>query len=433
MIELDNRFPELGEWKSFEELENIHDRYIEDNLNHAYKLPFYKELISNYSNSLKLTDFPIITKEDLRRAYPFGMLAVPKEKLSSYHESSGTTGNPTSSYFTENDWNDIASRFNRNRVNLSEQDTVMIKTPYAMLTTAHQMHKAALLRKATIVPADNRSSITTYTRVIKLLRDIQISVAWCMPTEPLFWAKTAKLNGYDPKIDFPNLREFLVAGEALNPKKRERMESIWGNIKISQDYGSTETGSLAGECSHGNLHLWADRFIFEVYDADEGILKREGEGQLVVTSLFREAMPLIRYNLGDFVRVTYESCDCNWNLPKIEIIGRNSTPIIQHKKLFPNKLEELIYDLPEENEIYFWRGKYDKDRLIVELETSSDISDVSAKLKSDIMDHLQINAEVKVVPSGTLVPDEILLAQNQFAKPKFLFADNEDWSKAILY
>jgi phenylacetate-CoA ligase len=295
------------------------------------------------------------------------------------------------------------------------------------------MHKAALLRKATIVPADNRSSITPYSRIIKLLHDIQITVSWCMPTEPLLWARTAKLIGYDPKFDFPFLREFLVAGEALSEKKRKRIESTWGDIRVSQDYGSTETGSLAGECSHGNLHLWADRFIFELYDEEEDILKKAGEGQLVVSSLFREAMPLIRYNLGDYVRITYDSCECGWHLPIVEVIGRNAVPIVQQRKLFPYRLEDLIYDLPEENEVYFWRGKYSKEQLIIELETSSNVTDVEAKLKADIMKYLQIKAEVNVVPAGTLVPKHALLAQNQFTKPKFLFKDSEDWSKAILY
>lgn len=433
MYEIKTSFPQINDWNSFDELEDIQNEYINKSLNNACRSDFYNKFVGKYHSKLSLDDFPVISKSDLRDAYPFGLLTVPNERLSSYHESSGTTGKPTSSYFTENDWEDITSRFNRNRVNISEKDTIIIKTPYAMLTTAHQMHKAAQNKKATIVPADNRSAITSYSRIIKLLQDIRVSVAWCMPTEPLFWAKTAKLNGYNPKKDFPFLREFLVAGEPLSHKKKERMESIWGGTKISQDYGSTETGSLAGECPHGNLHLWADRFIFELYDENDKTLKKYGEGQLVVSSLFREAMPLIRYNLGDYVRITYDSCDCGWKLPKIKIIGRNSTPIVQQQKLHLHRLEELIYCLSEENDIYFWRGKYSKDQLIIELETSTNITDVESTLKSDIMEHLKINAQINVVPSGTLVPDEILLHENSFTKPKFLFEENEDWSKAILY
>src|SRR5262249_41654884 len=144
-----------------------------------------------------------------------------------------------------------------------------------------------------------------------------------MPTETLLWAAAAKAAGLRPDRDFPALRALFVGGEPLGPARRRRISEIW-KVPVVEEYGSTETGSLSGECPEGRMHLWADRAIFEVYHPDTGEITAGGAGQLVVTPLFREAMPLLRYNLEDDVEVSYACCGCGWELPTVRVLGRSA-------------------------------------------------------------------------------------------------------------
>jgi phenylacetate-CoA ligase len=382
-----------------------------------------------------LAALPLTTKQDLRNSYPFDLLAVPKERLATYHESSGTSGEPTASYFTEQDWFDVADRFARSAVGLNSADTLMVKTPYSMVTTAHQAHRAAYLKGATVVPADNRSSIMPYMKVVRLLHDLGVTVAWCLPSECLLWAAAARHGGYRTEADFPDLRAFLVAGEPLSCAKRVRIQEIWGGAQVVEDYGSTETGSLAGECPKGNLHLWADRFVVEVYDVETGTSAQEGFGQLVVTSLHREAMPLIRYNLGDLVEVTYSPCDCGWHLPTVRVLGRASAQLtVGRKSISASQLEELVFRLPKAFEVMFWRARLTSSKLEVELEVPPQNESLArSELEEAITTHLRVRSDVRGVPPGTLAPEAILTAQQDFLKPRNLFQENEDWAKAVIY
>ena len=297
----------------------------------AAQAPFYRAcgLASNFA------DVAITTKEDLRGAYPFGFLAVAREKIATYHESSGTSGNPISSYFTDADWDDVVSRFLRSDVGLNSKDMVIVKTPYALVTTAHQMHQAARVAGATVVPADNRSHNMPYARVVRLLRDLPITVAWCLPTEVQLWAFVARRLGLSPERDFPHLRAFLVAGEPLSPARKRMLSKLWGGKRIIEDYGSTETGSLAGECQFGRLHLWDDRVHFEVRDGAD--LRHHGTGSLLVTPLLREAMPLVRYELGDHVTISPADCPCGSSHATVSIAGRETGAFRARD------LEEIIY------------------------------------------------------------------------------------------
>jgi phenylacetate-CoA ligase len=377
---------------------------------------------------------PVTTKEDLRAAYPFGLLAVERTDLATYHESSGTSGEPTPSYFTDGDWDDIASRFLRNGVDLSPDDAVFIKTPYSLVTTAHQMHRAARQRGALVIPADNRSSNMPYRKVVRLLRDLEVSVAWCLPTETLLWAAAARQAGLSPERDFPKLRAFVVAGEPLTEAKRQRIESLWGGIPVFQDYGSTETGSLAGECSARRLHFWSDRLYPEVLPDDGPSAPSMGRGSLVVTPLFREAMPLVRYRLDDTVEISDQPCPCGSPFPTLQVLGRATTSArIQGRDIFPSQLEEAVYSLAAEDGVLFWRARFDSDRLEMEIEAAEDRGPRACqRLTEIILERMRITAQVRPV-AQPLIPKEVLSEGQPFFKPRFLFAAHEDWNQAIRY
>ncbi|MDC0713627.1 AMP-binding protein [Stigmatella sp. ncwal1] len=402
---------------------------LEEALQRARAAPLYEGRFPK-TESLdrkRWEQLPLTKKDDLRAAYPFGLLAVSPDQLSTYHESSGTSGRPISSYFTEGDWEDILTRFLRNGVRLCRQDMVLIKTPYALVTTAHQMHGAARTVGATIVPADNRSANMPYSRVLRLLHDLPVTVAWCMPTEALLWAHAARKAGQNPAKDFPRLRTFLVAGEPLGAAKRARIEALWGGKRVLIDYGSTETGSLAGECERGHLHLWSDRLYFEVRDSQTGGFHQEGSGTLVVTPLFRKAMPLIRYDMEDTVELSHAPCACGSALPTVRVLGREMGLVnVGARAVSALELEEAIYADAAKTGLWFWRARVREGSLEVEIHADED----SARMR--VLQALEaavpgVRVKVTAVAAERFVPDALLSREVPMQKPRFLFGETEDW------
>jgi phenylacetate-CoA ligase len=423
--------PQLGQWRTFDEVRAIQDKQLPHVFAWAHRSPFYR---SRLDGTERLTDLAPTTKQDLRDAYPFGLLAVERSRLATYHESSGTAGAATASYYTEEDWADLAERYARKWIPIGADDTFFVRTPYALMITGHLAHRAARLHGATVVPGDNRSLAMPYSRVVRVLHDLQVSLTWSLPTETLIWAQAARLAGYEPSRDFPHLRAFYVGGEPLTAVRRNRISEIWG-VPVVEEYGSTETGSLAGECPRGRLHFWADRAVPEVLDPATGRIGPEGSGHLVVTPLFREAMPLLRYNLEDNVELSYQDCDCGWALPTIRVLGRaafgypvGSSAVNQHD------LEEVVFSLPIEYGVVFWRARALPSHLHVEIEVAPAHREAACEaLKTAIGERLGAESHVDGVEPGTLVPHRLLTAPQDVLKPRSLFGPDEDWDKAILY
>lgn len=428
--------PQIGHWRDFDELCALQERALPRSLARAANSPFYHHRFGGSvpASPADLADLPLTTKQDLRDNYPFGLLAVDKSRLATYHESSGTAGTPTPSYYTAEDWVDLAERFARKSIGILRSDVFLVRTPYALLLTGHLAHAAARHKGATVVPGDNRSVAMPYSRVVRVLHDLEVSLSWSIPTECLLWAASARRAGLEPSRDFPALRGLFVGGEPLSAARRDRISRIWG-VPVVEEYGSTETGSLAGECPAGNMHLWADRAMFEVRDPRTGTLSTEGRGQLVVTTLYREAMPLVRYDLTDTVEVSWADCPCGWALPTVRVFGRSafghrvgSTTLTQHE------LEELVFQLPEEFEVLFWRARADPELLRLEIEVPEHRRDVACSaLRSAIETELGVPCEVNGLAPGSIVPDEVLTGVHDVVKPRSLFGPDEDWEKAVLY
>lgn len=430
-------FPQLGQWSSIEDLISMQEERLPAALGLASRSPFYKARLAEHKPSRGLTalrELPQTSKSDLKAAYPFGMLAVPTSQVATYHESSGTAGEPTSSFYTENDWTDIAERYARKWVGISDQDVFLVRAPYALPLTGHLAHTAGRLKGATIVPGDARSSAMPYSRVIRVLHDLGVTLTWSMPTECLLWAAAARVAGYEPASDFPALRAVFVGGEPLSLARRKRLSDLWG-VPVVEEYGSTETGTIAGECSQGRLHIWADRLIPEVYDPATGASSREGRGELLITTLYHEAMPLVRYNLHDIVEVSYAECSCGWHLPTVKVEGRSTFGHrVQGSLVTQQRLEDLVFELPNGYDVLFWRARADSKGLQVEIEVSAEHSTAACdQLAASIKAEYGIACEVRPLSPGTLVPHSILAASHDVVKPRSLFGPDEDWSKAIVY
>jgi len=429
--------PQLGQWENTEQLQELQQRQLSRSLSWAARSPFYRRrfaaAVERPSTFADLAGVALTSKQDLRDAYPFGLLAVDRERLAIYHESSGTAGSPTSSYYTAQDMVDVAERFARKSIGMRATDTFLIRTPYALFLTSHMAQAAAQLVGATVVPADHRSLAMPFPRVIRVLHDLGVTITWSVPTDCLVWAAAARAAGLDPATDFPALRGLFVGGEPLSAARQRRISRLWG-VPVINDYGSTETGGLAGQCPAGRMHLWADRLVFEVYDPDTGRLTPEGSGQLVATTLYREAMPLIRYNLEDDVEVDYSGCDCGWALPTVRVLGRSAfsypvagVPVTQHA------LEELVYGLPDEYDVLFWRARADADVLRVQIEVSATHRAAAvAALTAAVDRRLGTPCEVVAVDPGTLVRPDVLTRGADGPKPRNLFGADENWDLAIL-
>lgn len=432
-----NDLPQLGQWHGPEELARIQEKQLPQTVTWAARSPFYRQRLNSAAlpaTAADLAGLPLTTKQDLRDNYPFGMLAVPKQQLATYHESSGTAGQPTPSYYTAQDWTDLAERFARKWIGMSAEDVFLVRTPYALLLTGHLAQAAGQLRGATVVPGDNRSLAMPYARVVRVLHDLGVTLTWSVPTECLIWAAAAAAAGHRPDADFPALRALFVGGEPLTDARRRRISRLWG-VPVIEEYGSTETGSLAGECRNGRMHLWADRALFEVYDPRTGAVSAEGDGQLVVTPLFREAMPLLRYNLEDDVSVSYDDCPCGWNLPTVRVLGRAAfghrvgpATITQHR------LEEVVFCLPPSHGVVFWRAKAEPTGLRIEIEVPPEHrAAAQAELTASVRAAFGVDSEVVGLPPGSLVPRNALTSMPDVVKPRSLFGPGEDWGKALLY
>lgn len=428
--------PQLGQWNSLEELERLQDKQLPQALEWASRSPFYRARLGLGATPGTMTDLarmPLTSKQDLRDSYPFGMLAVPKERLATYHESSGTTGQPTASYYTAEDWVDVAERFARKWTGIRPSDTLFVRVPYALVLSGHMAHAAGRLRGATVVPGDHLSAAMPYSKVIRVLHDLEVTLTWSLPGECLLLAEAAKATGYRPAEDFPALRALFVGGEPLSPARRNRISRLWG-VPVINDYGSTETGGLAGECPAGSLHLWADRAVFEVYDPSTGQLDRQGTGQLVVTTLYHEAMPLVRYNIEDTVEVSYAECDCDWHLPTIRVLGRTASGPHGRASVTPQRLEELVFGLPEEYEVLFWRARAEPAALQIQIEVPDrHRAAASAALDASVRRELGVACEIFTVSPGTIVPRAVLTSPGGLVKPRNLLGSGEDWSKAMVF
>jgi phenylacetate-CoA ligase len=425
--------PQLGDWGSLDELTKLQDTHLEAALEAAARSPFYRARhgASPPRDRDALRRAALTTKQDLRDAYPFGLLAVPRSRLATYHESSGTSGEATASYYTEEDWLDLTERYARKRVGIGPDDTFMVRTPYALMITGHLAHAAARSRGATVVPADNRSLATPFSRVVRILRDLDVTLTWSLPADTLLWAAAARAAGYLPDRDFPALRALFVGGEPLSRARRARIGELWA-ADVVEEYGATETGSLAGECPLGRLHLWADRAIFEVHDPRTGVTGAHGRGQLVVTPLFRQAMPLLRYNIEDEVEVSYEPCPCGWHLPTVRVLGRGGHA--GGTRLTQLDVEELVFGLPAEFGVMFWRARAAGDHLDIEIEVADrHRRPAAAALAAQVRRVLGVDAAVTTTPPGGLVPLPLLTAPADVMKPRGFFAAGEDWDKALQY
>ena len=365
--------------------------------------------------SLKdLAKLPFVTKQDLRDNYPFGLFAVPKDDIVRIHASSGTTGKPTVVGYTERDlkmWTECVSRI-ACMGGATSKDVAQICFGYGMFTGALGLHYGLENIGAAMVPSSTGNS----EKQIMYMKDFETSLLVATPSYAMRLAEVAHEIGIDPKKDL-NVKIGLVGSELLTDAMREEMHKLWGDdMLITSNYGMSELmgPGVSGECEFmDGMHINEDYFIPEIIDPLTGEVLPPGEkGELVVTCIFKEALPLIRYRTKDITRLIYEPCKCGRTFCRMENLqGRTDDMLkIRGVNVFPSQIEEVIFSVDEigpHYEIIVTRENHaDKLEIRVELLKATDsykeLEEIQKKIKSKLRVMLGLDAKISLESPNTL-------------------------------
>ena len=365
------------------EMEQLQLARLQETVARVYaKVPYYRKKMENVGvaptdirSLADLQKLPFTTKQDMRDSYPFGLFAVEKSKLVRIHASSGTTGKPTVVGYTQQDlatWTHCVSRI-ACMGGATADDVAQICFGYGMFTGALGLHYGLEKMGATIVPSSTGNS----ERQIMYMQDFGTTLLVATPSYALRLAEVARSMGIDPKTDL-QVKTALVGSELLTDAMREEMYAVWGkNVKITSNYGMSELmgPGVSGEClEHNGMHINEDYFIPEIIDSETGKVLPAGEkGELVITCIKKEGLPLIRYRTKDVTRLFYEKCACGRTTCRMEnLMGRSDDMLkIRGVNVFPSQIEEVVLSVPELGPHY---------EIVVEREGYNDILTVRVEL-----------------------------------------------------
>ena len=361
-----------------------------------------------------LRRLPFVTKRDMRDNYPFGLFAVPKNELVRIHASSGTTGKPTVVGYTQGDldtWTECVSRI-ACMGGATKDDVAQICFGYGMFTGALGLHYGLEKIGATIIPSSTGNS----EKQIMYMKDFGTSLVVATPSYALRLAEVAREMGLDPVKDL-NVKTLLVGSELLTDAMREEMHKYWGaDVKITSNYGMSELmgPGVSGECLEVcGMHINEDFFIPEIIDpVTEEVLPEGEQGELVITCIKKEGIPLIRYRTRDITRLFYDKCKCGRTFCRMENLSGRSDDMLKIRgvNVFPSQIEEVILGIEElgpHYEILLEREGYlDKMTIKVELATITDsfstLEKISSTLKNRLRTILGLDAKVMLESPNTL-------------------------------
>jgi len=385
----------------------------------ALKSPWYAEQLAGLEaeqiTSLEaLRQIPFTTKEDLRSAMPFGFLAVPLDQVVRMHYSSGTTGTAIAIYHTAADlqhWAECVAR-GMLRVGVTRKDIFQNMMGYGLFTGGLGLHYPAELIGCLTIPAGAGNT----SRQIEIMKTFGTTALHILPSYGLRLAHFCREAGVVPSRDL-NLRFAFVGAEPHSPQTRARLEQAL-DLKAYNVYGLSEMcgPGVAIECSaQEGLHLREDHYLAEIVDPDSGQPLPDGEeGELVLTTLTREAMPLLRYRTRDITRLIPNSCSCGSQHRRIApIVGRTDDMlIVRGTNVYPVQIERILMAIPETGSNYLitLATVDEMDEVTVSVEVSADYSyDDSRELQAlrdrirqELHTELLFRPQVELVEPGSL-------------------------------
>ena len=404
------------------EMESLQLSRLQETVKRVYeKVPYYRnkmdeigvkpEDIRTLSDLQKL---PFTSKQDMRDTYPFGLFAVPQEDLVRIHASSGTTGKPTVVGYTRGDldtWTECVSRI-ACMGGASAQDIAQICFGYGMFTGALGLHYGLENIGAAIVPSSTGNS----EKQLMYMKDFKTSLLVATPSYALRLAEVARETGVEPAKDL-YIKTALVGSELLTDAMREEMHSAWGKeVNITTNYGMSELmgPGVSGEClEHCGMHINEDYFIPEIIDSVTGEVLPAGEkGELVITCIKKEGLPLIRYRTKDITRLFYEPCACGRTTCRMENLSGRSDDMLKIRgvNVFPGQIEEVVLSVPElgpHYEIVVEREGYsDKLTIRVELNKATDsfaeLQRIESVTRNKLKVVLGLDAKIRLESPNTL-------------------------------
>ncbi|MBR4127923.1 MAG: phenylacetate--CoA ligase [Bacteroidaceae bacterium] len=397
---------------------------LQATVRHCMNSPFYKqrfEEIGLKPEDIKSLDdirkIPFTTKADLRDTYPFGMASVPLRECTRLHSSSGTTGTPTVILHTKKDLEEWANQVARNlwMVGLRPDDVFQNSSGYGMFTGGLGFQYGAERMGMLTIPAAAGNSL----RQIKFMTDFGTTALHAVPSYVTRLYEVMQSAGVDPRKD-TKLKVLAIGAEPHSEEQRQRIEEMMG-VKAYNSFGMSEMcGPGVGfECQEQNgLHFWEDYYIVEIVDPETLEPVADGEiGELVLTSLCREAMPLLRYRTRDLTRVLGRTCPCGRNHVRIDRMrGRSDDMmVLRGVNIFPIQIEKILMTFPElaNNYLITLTTDADNDNMTVEVELEELFTDdfrrlqeLTNRIQRALKDEILLTPHVKLLPKGTLPVSE---------------------------
>ncbi len=363
-----------------------------------------------------LKKLPFTNKKDLRDNYPFGLFTVPKSELVRIHASSGTTGKPTVVGYTKKDletWTELVTRI-AVMGGATKEDVAQICFGYGMFTGALGLHYGLENLGASVCPTSSGNT----QKQIMYMQDFGTTLLVATPSYALHIAEIAKSMGIEPATDL-KVKIGLFGGEGMTEPMRDEMYKLWGyDMKVTQNYGMSELigPGVSGECLElCGMHINEDHFIPEIIDSETGeVLPPGSKGELVITCITKEALPIIRYRTKDITRLMYEPCKCGRNTVRMENLSGRSDDmlIIRGVNVFPTQIEEVLLKVPaigphyeivvdKKNHLDFMEIKVElvDDSL---LDSYAKLGELEKKIRNNLKVVLGLDAAIKLMAPRSL-------------------------------
>ncbi len=400
-----------------DDLKRLQEDRLKETCSRAMGTGFYRDLFKSAGISpadIKtlddITRLPFTRKQDLRGGYPFGFLAVPLSSVVRIHTTSGTTGKPTVVGYTRGDlekWSSLIAR-NLTMVGLRQGDVFQNMVNYGMFTGGLGFHYGAEKIGLTVIP----SATGNTKRQIEMIHDFGVTAIHCTPSYAMHLAESAEEAG----IKLDSLKTGIFGAEPWSESLRGELEEKLG-VTAYDSYGLSELygPGVAFECQERDgLHIWHDCYLVEIIDPVTGEQLGPGEqGELVVTPLVKEAMPLIRYRTGDVTMLIEDDCPCGRGMKIARITGRSDDMlVIRGINVFPSQIEHVLLGIPEVGNqfmVYVDRVNH-LDEMTIEVELSrthfsgelADLARIQKKVIKELRDALELRTTVRLVEPGSL-------------------------------
>lgn len=400
--------------QAYDDLSQLQSERLAEIVSYTYEnVPYYKNKLDEHGVSPDdietiddITKLPMTTKEAFKENYPDGLFAADDDELRRIHASSGTSGKPKIVGYTENDletWEEVMGRSLRT-AGIEAGDTVQNAFGYGLFTGGLGFHDAIESIGATVVPTGSGKT----QRQIEMIQDLESDALTCTPSYALYLAETAEELGYDPR-DL-SISTVVFGAEPCTAPMREEIEERLDVTGVDV-YGLSEMigPGVSIECAEAQdgLHIWEDHFYPEIIDPETGEQLEEGEeGELVLTTLTKEGIPILRYRTGDITKLDSSECECGTETVRMDnITGRSDDLlIVRGVNVYPSEIESVILEFDEVAPYYRIDLRRDGslDKLELTIERERDFDGKVTELRQRVFERLQNVLAFK--------PDEIFIA-----------------------